>query len=340
MRVLRCSLVSLAMTAAGPAPALATPPQLALPIACEPAKSCWIVNYLDHDRGEGVRDYACGTATYNAGATNAHNGVDFALRDLPAMASGVAVLAAAAGTVIGVRDGMDDVSVRERGASAVERRECGNGVRIDHGDGWATQYCHMKKGSIAVKAGDRVTTGARLGEVGLSGLSEYPHLHFQVEKDGEPIDPFVGTGRATGCGLGEAPLWRSEVLGRLPYRPTAIFNVGFAPGQADPEDARRGAYAATLPATAPAMVLWADAFNVRRGDRFVFTIQDPRGRTIFTHIADIEMDQARRFAFAGRKRSAEEWARGTYRGEVRIVRGGTGDGGETVSQMPVSLEVR
>jgi hypothetical protein len=340
MRVLQGFLVSLAMTAAGTAPALATPPQLALPIACEPAKSCWIVNYLDHDRGEGVRDYACGIATYNAGAANAHNGVDFALRDLPAMASGVAVLAAAAGTVIGVRDGMDDVSVRERGASAVERRECGNGVRVDHGDGWATQYCHMKKGSIAVKAGDRVTTGARLGEVGLSGLSEYPHLHFQVEKDGEPIDPFVGTVRTTGCGLGEAPLWRSEVLARLPYKPTAIFNVGFAPGQAEPEDARRGAYGATLPATAPAMVLWADAFNVRRGDRFVFTIHDPRGRTIFTHTADIERDQARRFAFAGRKRTAEEWARGTYRGEVRIVRGGPGDGGETVSQMPVLLEVR
>jgi hypothetical protein len=333
-------IIALAGLAASSLAARAAPPQLALPMACDPGASCWIVNYLDHDRTDGVRDYTCGIATYNTGAANAHNGTDFAIRDEPAMTAGVDVLAAAAGTVMGARDGMDDVSVKERGRVAVEARECGNGVRIDHGDGWTTQYCHLKNGSVAVKKGQRVTAGARLGQVGLSGLSEYPHLHFQVESGGEPIDPFVGAPRATGCGLGETPLWRADVLAELAYRPTAVYLAGFATGQPVAEQARRGGYGGILPAAAPALVLWADAFNVRAGDRIVFTITDPAGKVLFSHSAAVDKDQARRFAFAGRKRPAEDWQRGAYQGEVRIVRGGEGKQGEVVSLLTTTLDVR
>ena len=68
---------------------------------------------------------------------------------------GVDVLAAAAGRVLRVRDGATDVSVRERGARSVEGRECGNGVIIDHGEGWTTQYCHMAQDSLKVRPGRR-----------------------------------------------------------------------------------------------------------------------------------------------------------------------------------------
>ncbi len=192
-----------------PAAAAAAPPQLALPLSCQPGTTCWIVNYVDLDPGDGVRDYTCGVATYNTGTHNAHNGTDFAIRDLKAMRDGVPVLAAAPGRVAGVRDGMADVSVRDTGPAAVANRECGNGVRIDHGDGWASQYCHMRSGSIAVAKGQTVTAGQPLGLVGLSGLSEFPHLHFQVDKDGVPTDPFIGEARtsASECGLGEHQLW-------------------------------------------------------------------------------------------------------------------------------------
>jgi D-3-phosphoglycerate dehydrogenase len=45
-------------------------------------------------------------------------------------------------------------------------RECGNGVVIAHEDGWETQYCHMRRGSVAVQPGERVARGQTLGLVG------------------------------------------------------------------------------------------------------------------------------------------------------------------------------
>lgn len=322
------------------AQALAAPPQFILPVACSPGATCWIVNYLDHDRSDGVRDYACGTATYNAGSANAHNGTDFAIRDEAAMRAGVAVLAAADGAVVALRDGMPDEAVTVRGRRAVEERECGNGVRLDHGGGWTTQYCHLKRGSLTVVKGQRVSAGERLGEVGMSGLSEYPHLHFQVESGGEPIDPFVGEARASGCGLGKRPLWRSEVLAQLPYRPTVVYMAGFASGEPDAAEARRGSYGGEAAAAAPALVLWADAFHVRAGDRFVFVIADPGGRMIFRHVSEVEKDQTRRFAFAGRKREAAPWPGGAYRGEVSLVRAKGGGSEETISTISAKVTVR
>lgn len=322
-----------------PAAAAAAPPQLALPVACQPGSTCWIVNYVDLDPGDGVRDYTCGVATYNTGTHNAHNGTDFAIRDLKAMRDGVPVLAAAPGRVAGVRDGMADVSVRDTGAAAVADRECGNGVRIDHGDGWASQYCHMRLGSIAVAKGQTVAAGQPLGLVGLSGLTEYPHLHFQVDKDGVATDPFIGEARASAreCGLGKHQLWNRETLAALPYRTGILYNAGFAAEAPKPDEVRDGRYHDfAAPADAPALVLWADAFNVRKGDRIVFRIANPDGSDLFNHDAAIEKDQARRFFYAGTKRKGAAWQPGLYRGEVRILR----DGNTVVSQVEVSAEIR
>jgi murein DD-endopeptidase MepM/ murein hydrolase activator NlpD len=57
-------------------------------------------------------------------------------------------------------------------------------------------FMHLRAGSIPVRVGQRVRTGQRLGEVGTSGTSTGPHLHFEVwvggwfERDGAPIDPY------------------------------------------------------------------------------------------------------------------------------------------------------
>ena len=76
---------------------------LALPIDCRPGVDCWILRYVDHDPGPGVRDYACGKL-----AGDGHKGTDFAIRDQAAMVAGVEVRAAAAGIVDALRDGMPD----------------------------------------------------------------------------------------------------------------------------------------------------------------------------------------------------------------------------------------
>lgn len=63
----------------------------------------------------------------------------------------------------------------------------GNLIEIDHGDGMVTRYGQLD--SFAVKAGDKVTKGMKIGEVGMSGRATGPHLHFEVLQDGERKDP-------------------------------------------------------------------------------------------------------------------------------------------------------
>ena len=131
------------------------PPVLVLPAQYTPGADCWVVNYVDSDPGTKVLDYACGEASYDG-----QDGVDVAVRDEGAMRDGVAVVAAATGRVKAVRDAMDDVNFRDLGGrSAVQGRECGNAVILEHGGGWETRYCHMRRGSVAVKAGQIVVQG-------------------------------------------------------------------------------------------------------------------------------------------------------------------------------------
>jgi murein DD-endopeptidase MepM/ murein hydrolase activator NlpD len=61
-------------------------------------------------------------------------------------------------------------------------------VKIDHGYGYATIYGHMSR-NIA-RTGDRVSRGDAIGEVGSTGHSTGPHLHYEVWKDGRAADPY------------------------------------------------------------------------------------------------------------------------------------------------------
>ncbi|MEX6507929.1 M23 family metallopeptidase [Jiella sp. M17.18] len=63
----------------------------------------------------------------------------------------------------------------------------GNLVEIDHGDGISTRYGHLSR--IDVVAGQKIAKGERIGAVGSTGRSTGPHLHYEVRRDGAPIDP-------------------------------------------------------------------------------------------------------------------------------------------------------
>ncbi len=305
-----------------------TPFKLDMPLSCVAGETCWIVNYVDHDPTDGIRDYSCGETTYNLRSKrwgNRHLGTDIAIRDLGAMRLGVEVLAAAVGTAVGVRVGMEDLSVREIGVEALKGKLCGNRVGILHPGGWLTQYCHLRKGSVAVKNGDRVKAGQPIGLVGLSGFTEYPHLHFQVmkqvAKDQKIVDPFVGLERTGKCGLGDNPLWKSEVLASLPYRPTAIYNAGFASKVPNAKAAHDGRYKdKELSRLSPALVLWVDIFRVQTGDNLIFRITGPNGEKILRFGDIIKKNQARRFVYAGKPRKSASWPPGVYRGEIHLLR--------------------
>lgn len=302
--------------------AAAGPPDLALPLDCTPGADCWPVRYVDDGPIAGARDYQCGGRTEDG-----HDGTDIAIRDLQAMAEGVAVLAAAAGTVVGTRDGEPDVDVQPRGSDALEGRECGNGVRIDHGDGWATQYCHLRRGSVRVLEGDRVERGDPLGLVGLSGATSFPHVHLTVEQEGRTVDPFLGGADPEDCGGSAEPLWRADVIEDLTYEPVVLHAAGFAGAAPEADDLRRGWHRETeLPATSPALVFWVDGFWVRAGDRLSFEVVRPDGSVLVDDESVIDDDHRRYFAFAGRRRPDGHWPAGRYRGRVVLERGSESGG--------------
>ena len=98
---------------------------LALPIKCQLGVTCFIQNYVDHDASDQVRDHSCGRRSYDG-----HDGTDFRIRNQEIQKQGVEVLAAAPGQVIGMRNDMDDVSIRTAGKAAIAGKECGNGALI------------------------------------------------------------------------------------------------------------------------------------------------------------------------------------------------------------------
>ncbi len=230
---------------------------------------------------------------------------------------------------------MRDVNVREIGVSfpkVLKGKECGNGVTIRHAGGWSTHYCHMRKGSVAVKTRHKVAAGQRLGLVGLSGMADFPHLGFIVTYGKNVIDPFVGTRPREECALGQTPLWKPDVLEKLAYRPTALYNGGFAATAPKLKAMRDGRYRdKVLPRKAPALVLWVDMFGVKAGDKLMLGITGPDGKKILNYSKTIPKTQARRYAYAGVRRKTPLWPAGVYKGEIRLVRENGLDGREEYS---------
>ena len=321
--------------AAEPAQPQPTRLELALPIACQPGRNCWPVNFVDLDSGPGARDYACGAHSYNG-----HKGTDIAIRDMAVMAQGVPVLAAAPGTVRGVRDGMEDVPAGQAKPGSLANRECGNGVVLVHPDGWETQYCHLRKGSLRVARGDRVMVGQRLGLVGHSGRADFPHVHLSVRRRGRVVDPFVGLDRKSECGLGPTPLWSKSALKALSVSPTAIYAAGFAAAVPKAQTVRRGLYGdKALSGKAPMLMFWADIFWVEKGDQVKMTITGPDGEIVAEHANEIPKRQARRLIYMGRKRKGLFWPRGTYTGTAELIRAAEAGGGRPATAT-ASIEIK
>ena len=294
------------------APASAGAFSLDLPLDCTLNDTCYIQQYQDRDPGPSATDFTCGPLSYDG-----HKGTDIAVPTLRDMQNGVTVRAGAAGTVTGTRDGMPDIASNTPGAPEIDGKECGNGLVIDHGDGWETQYCHMAKGSVRVRKGDTVAAGTPLGLIGLSGNTEFPHLHLSVRKDGVEIDPFDPDGAQT-CGPGPVlTLWATDI----PYTPGGLIGAGFADQIPVWEAVKAGLQEPPLKKTAPALVLWVHYFGSRAGDRITLTITGPQGE-ILAETVMLDRTQAQGFRAVGKRLRAPNWPSGPYIGEISLIRDG------------------
>lgn len=122
-------------------------------IAGRPVTEGWLSSYF------GVRQDPF------TGEPAEHKGLDFA-GDV-----GSAVVATAAGVV----------------SWAGQRWGYGLMVEVEHGDGWVTRYAH--NGDVQVSIGDVVTKGQRIASIGNTGRSTGSHVHYEVLKNGQPINP-------------------------------------------------------------------------------------------------------------------------------------------------------
>ena len=181
---------------------------LAWPIDCNPDENCDIGNA---DIDEDGFAYNCKLPGYTG-----HQGTDIGIT-WEQMDNGIDVYAAANGKVFWVFDGKYDRCPNNRQPDCNNPNVCteavpycgtgdcccvwcfagGNVVVILHEevDGvFATRYDHLKKNSIIVNAGDTVTKGQKIAEVGSAGASSGPHLHFEVWGTGfyELAEPWVG----------------------------------------------------------------------------------------------------------------------------------------------------
>jgi MYXO-CTERM domain-containing protein len=147
----------------------------------------------------GNQDWNCGSVTYGG-----HRGTDIGIGGFGPMAEGRPILAAADGEVIHTHDGEADMCTS---GSCGGGGGFGNHVIVLHADGKRTIYAHLKRFSVLVETGQSVACGQPLGEVGSSGNSTGPHLHFEVRTEAGYLtadDPYTGP-----CG-GPVSWWLSQ----------------------------------------------------------------------------------------------------------------------------------
>lgn len=213
------------------------------PIAGTAMQDFFYGAYRDH----GGRDYACGFKWYAD-----HGGLDLLLRNFQVQDSGVAVIAAAPGTVVFVRNGIPDRSTLNGSGGF------GNHVLIEHQPGGVLAYYgHLRNGSIRVAPNAAVARGDTLGLVGSSGNSSWPHLHFEVSDRGQVVDPFLGN-----CNPAPSPpTWQSQPPWQGEF---AVLDAGITrPPVTFASLLERPADVATITPSDPQVVFWANLLNVR-----------------------------------------------------------------------------
>lgn len=320
-------ILSLIVLFASPA-AYAADLRLMLPAACAPGQDCWVVNYTDMNPAKDqAQDYTCGAATYDE-----HEGTDFGLKDTAQMKAGVSVLAAAPGKVLSVRDGLPDrqPSKAEIDEMLANAKGCGNGVLLDHGNGWQSIYCQMRGGTIAVKKGDNVAAGQKIGEVGQSGAAEFPHLHFGLFQNGKTVDPFSGTLAEGGCGKSKGSMWIEGI--DVDYEPLSIFTNGFSAEVPNFDTIRADATGiATSSPAIDVLTFWAGFYGLHKGDKVVMSIIGPDGKIFATQVTEQKEDRSRQYYFVGRK-IGDPLLPGAYKGTVQVERAIAGSATEKLKR--------
>ena len=192
---------------------------LVYPIAGTIGHDVAIPYYVDLDETTGKRDFNCGDLTFNG-----HSGHDPYIRSFAEQEIGVPVFAVRDGVVIDVRDGEPDENTTNDPSFKT------NYVTLRHSPNQITQYVHLKRNSITVQKGNFVTAGTQIAQVGSSGASTAPHIHFEGRWNDVPYEPMAGPCRPGRDYFDEVPpvVASPSVLGAM-FSRTSFEDVRPAP---------------------------------------------------------------------------------------------------------------
>ncbi len=277
--------------------------ELSLPAQCDLGTTCFMQQYPDMDAGAGTADPLCGSQSYDG-----HKGTDLRILSLKDMEKGYAVIAVADGKVLRVRDGETDHLVEtEEDRVKISGKECGNGLVMQLEDGYEVQYCHLRKGSLAVKPGTDVRKGDRLGDVGSSGLAQFPHVHITVSRNGETLDPLTGRKLSEGCTQTfqqNASLFSPVIVEKLDLKKPDILASGLAGKPIDHQSLVNDGPPPQVSSSDGVFVAWSWFANLRKGDVIKLVLKDDKGNILVDHTSKpLDRDKATYSAFAGRKRT-------------------------------------
>jgi hypothetical protein len=133
----------------------------------------------------------------------------------------------------------------------------------------------------------------------LSGLTQFPHLHFTVRYHGRIVDPFAYEPSPGACGSGTS-LWREPSPG-LAYRPRRLLNAGFASGPVSMTAIESGALKVPPGRGAPALVAFVRAIGLQTGDIQRLQIVGPDRALLADHAAGpLVRPRAQSMLFTGR----------------------------------------
>lgn len=296
--------------------------EIMFPINCKLGENCFISKYVDHFFDKTVqKDFRCRssvTSTNNKG-TGIKVSESF-------YRTGVPVYAVADGIVVKKRDSIPD----KRIMSAEEAQKAsitgyGNVILIEHEDDYATLYAHLQLNSIPYKIGDQIKKGDQIGVIGLSGLTEYPHLNFEVYHRDQIMDPFTGTKQNNICDLDiENTLWDDRFMRQYSaYSDTKISDSGFT--DIIPTKETYKEISNTLQQLTPdtkQLIFWINAQAVEQGDEIVLSLFDTDGNLMIRKAKRFEESHANYLFSLGKKETDKHWKAGQYNAFVQLWRDG------------------
>jgi Peptidase family M23 len=206
--------------------------------------------FVDLDASSpGFHDFECRPYAYDG-----HRGTDCGLRSFAEQFIGVPVFAARDGVVIYTNDGEPDTNL--------SGGFLGNVVLIDHGDGFESQYWHLKKDSVLVTVGQQVKAGQEVGRAASSGNSFGPHLHFETLKNGPSgwvvHEPFAGECRPGQSGWADQSQLDTEAPFFVDFGITRTFLQDLSPPWYEPWPLPTDAQ---LQSNDPWVVFWWFGYN-------------------------------------------------------------------------------